>query len=97
MIVKIGFFSSSPGDLEKGIDLWEKEMVPLLKKHKGFRKAYVAKALDEPGGLIFQVWESKEDETSWRSSPEYLGVLQKIQPLIPELRIDRDFELVKEV
>lgn len=97
MIVKIGFFSSSPGDLEKGIGIWESEMVPLLKARQGFRKAYIAKALDEPGGLIVQIWESKKDEESWRSSPEYLGVYQKIQPLIPELRIERDFVLDKEV
>lgn len=98
MIVKIGFFSSNPGDLEKGIQLWEAEMVPLLKKQQGFRKAYIATALDdEPGGLIFQIWETKENEDAWRSSPGYQGVLQKIQPLIPELRIGRDFVLVKEV
>jgi heme-degrading monooxygenase HmoA len=97
MIVKIGFFSSNPGDLEKGINLWESDMVPLLKKQQGFRKAYIATALDEPGGLIVQIWESKKDEDAWRSSPEYLGVLQKLQPLIPELRIERDFVLSKEV
>jgi len=97
MIVKIGFFSSNPGDMEKGIDLWEKEMVPHLKKRQGFRKAYISTTLDEPGGLIVQIWESRKDEEAWRSSPEYLGVLQKLQPLIPELRIEREFVLVKEV
>lgn len=97
MIVKIGFFSSNPGDLESGIGLWETDMVPLLKKQKGFRKAYIATAQDEPGGLVVQVWDCREDEETWRSSGDYLRVLEKLKPLIPELRIERDFVLYKEV
>ena len=98
MIVKIGFFSSgTTEELENGKRIWENEMVPLLKKQKGFRKAFRATALDEPGGAMIQFWDSDKDEAAWRSGPEYLTVYRKMEPFIPELRIERDFELDLEI
>lgn len=97
MIVKIGFFSSSAEDLEKGKNLWDEEMVPLLKKQKGFRKAYRAISLDEPGGAMIQFWESRIEEEEWRSTPDYQHVSRRLQVFIPELRIERDFELDREI
>lgn len=98
MIARIIFFSTNPQDLEKGKKIWDEEMAPLLKKQKGFKKAYRAVALDEPGGgVVIQLWESKKDEDMWRSSPEFKEVTRKLEPLIPELRIERDFEVGNEI
>jgi heme-degrading monooxygenase HmoA len=97
MIIRIIFFSTTPDALAKGKKIWDDEMAPLLKKQKGFYKAFRADAQDEPGGVVVQLWESKKDEEAWRSSPEYQGVARKLEPHIPELRIERDFVVDKEV
>jgi quinol monooxygenase YgiN len=98
MIIRIIFFSTTPDDLEKGKKIWDEEMAPLLKKQKGFVKAYRAMAQDEPGGgVMVQLWENKEDEETWRSNSEYQTIIRKVETFIPELRLERDFEVDKEV
>jgi heme-degrading monooxygenase HmoA len=97
MIVRIVFFSASPDAFQKGIRIWDEEMPALLKKQKGFIKAYRADAKDEPGGVVIQLWENKKDEEAWRSSPDFQGVARKVGSVLPELSIERDFEVVKEV
>jgi heme-degrading monooxygenase HmoA len=98
MIVRIIFFSTTPDDLEKGKKIWDEEMAPLIKTQKGFHKAFRAMAQDEPGGgVMVQLWESTEDEEAWRSNPKYLEVIRKVETFIPELRLERDFEVDKEL
>ena len=98
MIIRIIFFSTIPADLEKGKKIWDEEMAPLLKKQKGFRKAFRALAQDEPGGgVMVQLWENKEDEEAWRSNPEYQKVISRVETFIPELRLERDFEVDMEL
>ena len=98
MIIRIIFFSTTPDALEQGKKIWDSEMAPVLKQQKGFYKAYRADATDEPGGgVMVQLWESKEDEEVWRSSAEYKKIIAKVEALIPQLSIERDFEVDKEV
>lgn len=97
MIVRIVFFSAGPDAFQKGVRIWDQEMPPLLKQQKGFIKAFRADAHDEGGGVVIQLWENKKDEEAWRKSPDYERVARKIEPLIPELRIERDFVVEKEV
>jgi len=100
MIARIHFFSANNrDDRESGKKIWDNEMAPLLQKQKGFYKAFRADALDEAdaGGVVLMFWESKQDEAAFRSNPEFLTVYRKLEPLIPELRIERDFEVGKEV
>jgi heme-degrading monooxygenase HmoA len=98
MIARIIFYSTDPDKIENGKKIWDNEMAPALKKQKGFCKAYRADAPDEPGGgVVIQIWESKKDEDAWRSSPAYEEIASRLGPLIPELRIERDFEVRKEV
>ena len=98
MIIRIIFFSTGPDDLQKGKKIWDEEMAPLLKAQKGFLKAFRALAQDEPGGgVMVQFWESKEAEDSWRSNPKYQEVIRKVEAFIPELRLERDFQVDKEL
>jgi heme-degrading monooxygenase HmoA len=98
MIIRIIFFSTTPDSLKEGKKIWDNEMAPLIKKQKGFYKAYRADAQDEPGGgVMVQLWDSKEDEEVWRSNPEYKEIIRKVETFIPELRLERDFEVDKEV
>jgi heme-degrading monooxygenase HmoA len=97
MILRIGFYSTTPDALKKGKKIWDDEMAPLLAKQKGFYKAFRASADDEPGGIMVQLWETKKDEEAWRATPEYKGVFSKLEALIPELRIERDFVVDKEL
>ena len=98
MIIRIIFFSTTPDELAKGKKIWDEEMAPLFKKQKGFYKAFRAKAQDEPGGgVMVQLWETKKDEEVWRINPDYEKIARRVEPLIPELRIERDFEVEKEI
>lgn len=98
MIIRIIFFSTTPEALKQGKNIWDAEMAPLLKQQKGFLKAYRADATDEPGGgVMVQLWESKSDEEIWRSSAEYKKIITKVEALIPQLSIERDFEVDREV
>jgi heme-degrading monooxygenase HmoA len=98
MFLRIIFFSATtPRALEEGKRMWNSELAPLLKQQKGFCKAYRAAAYDEPGGVMVQLWESKADEEAWRSLPEYQRIVGKLETLLPELRIERDFVVDKEL
>ena len=96
MIVRIIFIQAEPGKFEEGTRMWDNEVAPLLKKQKGFHRAFRAEARDEPGGLVIEFWESSEAEEAWRMSEEYKELARRLRPLVAELPIDRPFELGKE-
>ncbi|MBI4333099.1 MAG: antibiotic biosynthesis monooxygenase [Chloroflexi bacterium] len=97
MIVRISFIHTDAQKYEEGKKIWDKELAPLLKKQKGFLKAYRADARDEPGGVVIQFWDTREAEEVWRSSLESREVARKLKPLAPELPIDRDFVVKNQV
>lgn len=71
----------------------EKEIIPLLRKQKGFQEE-IAFVTDEGGTLAIaiSVWDKKEDAQAYQRSayPEVLKTLSKVVEGTPEVR---DFEV----
>ncbi len=97
MIVKISFIQTDADKFEEGKKIWDNELAPLLKKQKGFYKAFRADTRDEPGGVLIEFWESREVDEAWRSSQEYKELARKLRPLVSELPIERDFQVGKQI
>ena len=97
MIVRVTFYQTEAGKLDEGGKMWDTEVAPLLKKQKGFQKAFRVEDRDEPGGLVIVFWDNREAEEAWRNSKEHEELSPKLHTLITELVVNRPFELVKEV
>jgi heme-degrading monooxygenase HmoA len=52
---------------------------------------------DSPEGLVVEFWESSEAEETWRNSQERKELSRKLYATVSELKINRPFELVKEL
>lgn len=97
MIVRISFIQTEPDKYEEGKKIWDNELATLVKKQKGFYKAFRADARDEPGGVTIEFWESSEAEEAWRTSTEYKELARRLRPLVSELPIDRPFEVGNQI
>ena len=97
MIARVVFIQPKPGGKEEGARLWDSEVAPLLEKQKGFYRAFRMEDRDSPEGLVVEFWESSEAEETWRNSQERKELSRKLYATASELKINRPFELVKEL
>jgi heme-degrading monooxygenase HmoA len=97
MIARVVFLQAKPGKKEEGARLWDNEVAPLLQKQKGFYRAFRVEDPDSPEGLVVEFWESNEAEETWRKSKEREELSRKLHATVSELKVNRPFELVKEI
>jgi heme-degrading monooxygenase HmoA len=97
MIARVVFIQPKPGGKEEGARLWDNEVAPLLEKQEGFYRAFRMEDRDSPEGLVVEFWESSDAEETWRKSKEREELSRKLYATVSELKVNRPFELVKEI
>lgn len=67
--------------------LFEKEIVPLLRKQKGFRDEITLVAPERLEAVAISFWETKEDAEAYNRTayPEVLKILSKVVEGTPKL------------
>jgi heme-degrading monooxygenase HmoA len=74
-------FHLKPGRAPEFTRLFEKDIIPLLRKQKGFQDEI---ALVAPGGaevVAISLWDFKEDAEAYHGSA-YVGVLEMLAPVV---------------
>ncbi len=97
MIARVVFIQPKPGGKEEGARLWDNEVAPILEKQEGFYRAFRMEDRDSSEGCIVEFWESSEAEETWRGSTEREELSRRLHSTVSELKINRPFELVKEI
>lgn len=97
MIARIMFLQAKPDRHEEGAKMWDEEVAPILKKQKGFLRAFRVQDHESPEGIVIEFWESREAENAWRDTRDHEELVSKLRPLANELPLDRPFDLVNEI
>ena len=71
MIARVASSKADRKHAEGARQLWEKEIIPAMKKHRGFRNLYVLG--DDKNGrvLTISIWDSEEAAKGWDSSEDF--------------------------
>lgn len=70
MIARVASSNAHRDRTEEARQLWEREIIPAMKKHRGFRNVYVLG--DEKSGrvLTISIWDSEEAARAWDASDD---------------------------
>jgi len=97
VILSFSIFTFSPDDEEKAKKSLD-EQISFMKKQPGLIKAFLAKALDNPGKfLVYSEWKSREEyEASgekFRNAPEQQGGMEEFFDMMIEEPIFGSFSV----
>jgi len=72
MYVRMTFFSVKDGRMEALRDLYNREVIPAHKDHKGVRFVHLLESLDNANdGISVTAWDTKADLDAYEKSGDY--------------------------
>ena len=94
MLVRLNQVKFKPGQGLMARDIAERELIPVMKKHRGFQGWYALQAVDnEDEGLSLGFWDSMEDFEEARQDHEYVLAVHKIQAFYSQPATQRLYEV----
>lgn len=90
MYVRMTFFGVKEGKMGQLRDLYNKEVIPAHKAHKGIRFVHLLECLDNANeGISVTAWDTKADLDSYEKSGDYeklVGLFRDMYNGSPTLR-----------
>jgi len=90
MYVRMTFFKLKSGKMQNLRELYNKEVVPAHKNHKGIRFVHLLESLDRKDeGISLTAWDTKADLESYERSGDYEKLVAKFKDMYagePELK-----------
>lgn len=90
MYVRMTFFKVKDGRMTDLRDLYNKEVIPAHKNHKGIRFVHLLECLEEQnGGISVTAWDTKADLDTYEKSGDYeklVGLFADMYSDQPNLR-----------
>jgi heme-degrading monooxygenase HmoA len=90
MYVRMTFFSVNDGKMPALRELYNKEVIPSHKQHKGIRFVHLLECLDDPNeGISVTAWDTKADLDAYEKSGDYerlVGLFQDMYRKSPSLK-----------
>jgi heme-degrading monooxygenase HmoA len=90
MYVRMTFFAVKDGKMGELRDLYNKEVIPAHKSHKGIRFVHLLECLDNKNdGISVTAWDTKADLDSYEKSGDYerlVGLFRDMYSGAPSLK-----------
>jgi heme-degrading monooxygenase HmoA len=90
MYVRMTFFGVKEGRMGELRDLYNKEVIPAHKNHKGIRFVHLLECLDNANeGISVTAWDTKADLDAYEKSGDYerlVGLFNEMYKGAPNLR-----------
>jgi heme-degrading monooxygenase HmoA len=86
-----------PGKEDEIVDIWRKDIVPLVKAQAGFKAAYVFGDTETHRGMSVTLWESEADMKASEESGAVQEALSKFVGLFAGPPTQERFEVLLEV
>jgi heme-degrading monooxygenase HmoA len=90
MYVRMTFFKVMDGKMDALRELYNKEVIPAHKTHKGIRFVHLLESLDKGAeGISVTAWDTKADLDAYEKSGDYeklLGLFTEMYAGAPTLR-----------
>ena len=85
MYVRMTFFRLKPGKMVDLRELYNKEVLPTHKGHKGIRFVHLLESLDEKDeGISVTAWDTKADVEAYERSGDYEKLVAKFKEMYAE-------------
>ncbi|MFZ5868835.1 MAG: antibiotic biosynthesis monooxygenase family protein [Thermodesulfobacteriota bacterium] len=90
MYVRMTFFKVQPKRMDELRDLYNREVIPAHKSHKGIRFVHLLERLDNPDEAIsITAWDTRADVEAYEKSGDYerlIGLFKEMYSGEPSLR-----------
>lgn len=85
MYVRMTFFRLRPGKMQELRELYNKDVLPAHKDHKGIRFVHLLESLDERDeGISVTAWDTKADVEAYERSGDYEKLVAKFREMYAE-------------
>ncbi len=94
MYVRMTFFQLKSGKMQDLRELYNKEVVPAHKNHKGIRFVHLLESLDnKDDGISLTAWDTKADLESYERSGDYEKLVAKFKGLYAGEPVLKSYEV----
>jgi len=94
MYVRMTFFKLRQGRMQELRELYNKEVVPAHKGHKGIRFVHLLESLDNRDeGISITAWDTKADVEAYEKSGEYEKLVAKFKHMYAEEPLLKSYEV----
>ena len=94
MYVRMTFFQLKSGKMQNLRELYNKEVVPAHKNHKGIRFVHLLESLDnKDNGISLTAWDTKADLESYERSGDYEKLVAKFRDMYAGEPVLKSYEV----
>jgi len=94
MYVRMTFFQLKSGKMQDLRELYNKEVVPAHKNHKGIRFVHLLESLDnKDDGISLTAWDTKADLESYERSGDYEKLVAKFKDMYAGAPVLKSYEV----
>ena len=94
MYVRMTFFQLKSGRMQNLRELYNKEVVPAHKNHKGIRFVHLLESLDnKDDGISLTAWDTKADLESYERSGDYEKLVAKFKDMYAGEPVLKSYEV----
>lgn len=81
MFCSVAHLQTSPQHLDKVVQIFGDQGIPLVSRQPGFKSVYL---VAKPSGefMILNIWDSEEQASAWMSNPEHHKMAAPLDALI---------------
>lgn len=94
MYVRMVYLTLKGGKMDEFRDVYTKEVIPTVKKHKGNRFVHLLECReDENEGISVTAWDTKGDFETYLSSGDYERLTKKYEPMYAKDPVLKSYEV----
>ena len=94
MYVRMVYLTLKKGKMDEFRDVYTKEIIPTVKKHKGNRFVHLLECReDEREGISVTAWDTKGDFENYLKSGDYEKLSQKYEPMYEKDPVLKSYEV----
>jgi heme-degrading monooxygenase HmoA len=94
MYVRMTFFKVKDGQMGALRELYNKEVIPAHKKHKGIRFVHLLEGLDDANeGISVTAWDTKADVDAYEKSGDYERLVGMFNAMISGAPVLKSYEV----
>ncbi len=94
MYIRMTFFKLKIGQMQALRELYNREVIPAHKSHKGIRFVHLLESLDNKDeGISVTAWDTKADVEAYERSGDYEKLVTKFQEMYAEPPVLKSYEV----
>lgn len=94
MYIRVNFLKIKTREKDIARKIYNEEVIPAHKSHKGCRFVYLLECLDnEEEGMTLTAWDTREDLENYEKSGDYEKMISGFKGFISEVPVQKHYEI----